>query len=70
MSPQQILKEAADLSQEDLLDLQCGIAELMASRFSPEEMTEINRALDEASAEFERGEGVSSTEVRKQLGLK
>ncbi len=70
MSPQQILKEAADLSQEDLLDLQCGIAELMASRFSPEEITEINRALDEASAEFERGEGVSSTEVRKQLGLK
>jgi hypothetical protein len=70
MSPQQILKEAADLSQEDLLNLQCGIAKLMALRFSPEEIAEINRSLNEADAEFERGEGLSSAEVWKQLGLK
>jgi hypothetical protein len=70
MSPQQILKEVADLSPEDLLSLQCGIAELMASRFSPEEIIEINRSLDEADAEFAHGEGLTSAEVRKQLGLK
>ncbi len=70
MSPQQLLKEAADLSQEDLLELQFGIAELMSSRFSSEEIAQINQALDVADAEFERGEGLSGTEVRKQLGLK
>ena len=70
MSLQQILKEAADLSQEDLAHLQSGIAELMMSRFSPEEIAEINQALDAADAEFERGEGLSSDEVRKQFGLK
>ena len=70
MSLQELLKEAADLSPEDLLELQCGIAELMVSRFSPDEIAEINRTLDNADAEFERGEGISSAEVRKQLGLK
>lgn len=70
MSLQQLLKEAADLSQEDLAQLQCGIAELMASRFSPAEVAEINQVLDGADAEFARGEGLSSAELRKQLGLK
>jgi hypothetical protein len=69
MSPQQILKEAADLSQEDLIELQCGIAELMASRFSPEEIAEINRALDEADAEFARGESLSGAEMRRSICL-
>jgi len=37
--------------------------------FSPEEIEEIRQALAEADAEFERGEGLSSEEIRKQLGL-
>jgi hypothetical protein len=70
MTVKEVLDAAAGLPQEDLLEIQSGIAELITGRFSPEEITEINQALDEADAELERGEGSSSAEVRKQLGLK
>ncbi len=36
----------------------------MAVRFSPEEVGEINQALDEADAELDHGEGLSGAEVR------
>ena len=41
----------------------------ITARFSSEEITEIREGLTESEAECERGEGLSSQEVRKRLGL-
>jgi hypothetical protein len=70
MTPHEILKAVAAMPEEDWITIQCGITEMSATRFSPEEIAEINKALDEADAEFERGEGLSNAEARKLLGLK
>jgi hypothetical protein len=70
MTAQEVLKVMAGMSEEDLLAVQSGIAEMMAARFSPGDIAEINHALDEADAEFARGEGMSSAALRKQLGVK
>ena len=51
------------------MKIQCGIAELITAKLSTEETTEIRKALAEAEAEFERGEGMSSEAIRRQLGL-
>jgi hypothetical protein len=44
-------------------------AQLHSARFSPAEIAEIRDALSEAEAELERGEGVSSAEMRRHFGL-
>jgi hypothetical protein len=51
------------------LKIQAGIAELLAARLSAEETAEIRDALNEAEAEFARGEGVSGDEMRRHFGL-
>ncbi len=51
------------------MKIQTGIAELLANRFSDEETSSIRAALAEAEAEFARGEGLASEELRRRLGL-
>jgi len=70
MTAQEVIKTVATMPQEDWMKIQCGIAELITAKFSSEEVSEIREALAEAEAEFERGEGLSSKEIRKQLGLR
>jgi hypothetical protein len=70
MTAQDVIKTVATMPQEDWMKIQCGIAELITAKFSSEEASEIRTALAEAEAEFERGEVLSSEEIRKQLGLR
>ncbi len=55
------------MPQEDLMEIQAGIADLIASRFTPEEIDEIQQALEEGKAEIERGEGMTLEQLRKDL---
>ena len=70
MTAQEVIKTVATMPQEDWMKIQCGIADLITARFSSDEVSEIREALAEAEAEFGRGEGLGSEEVRKQLGLR
>jgi hypothetical protein len=70
MTAQDVIKTVAAMPQEDWMKIQCGIADLITARFSSEEVSEIRSALTEAETEFEHGEGLSSEEIRKQLGLR
>jgi len=70
MTAQEVIKTVAAMPQEDWMKIQCGIADLITGRFSSEEISEIRSALTEAEAEFERGEGLSSEQIRIQLGLR
>ena len=70
MTAQEVIKTVATMPQEDWMKIQRGIAELITAKFSSGEASEIREALSEAEAEFGRGEGLSSEEVRKQLGLR
>jgi DNA-binding FadR family transcriptional regulator len=69
MTAQEVLKTVAEMPQEDLMMIQVGIADLIAQRFSPEEIAEIQSALAESEAQFNRGEGIDSETLRRQLGL-
>ena len=68
MTAQEVLETVATMPREDWMKIQCGIAELITANFSPDEISDIRAALAEAEAEFERGEGLSSEEIREQLG--
>ena len=70
MTAQEVLDTVATMPHEDWVKIQCGIAELISSKFSSAEVSEIQEALAEAEAEFERGEGLTSSEIREQLGLR
>ena len=70
MTPQEVLDTVATMPHEDWVKIQCGIAELISAKLSSTEIAEIREALTEAEAEFERGEGLTSSEIRKQLGLR
>jgi hypothetical protein len=70
MTAQEVIKTVAAMPQEDWMKIQCGIADLITASFSSAEVSEIREALAEAEAEFGRGEGLSSEEIRKQLGLR
>ncbi len=69
MTAAEVIETVAAMPREDCLKIQAGIAEIFASRFSPEEVADIRDALTEADAEFERGEGLTSAEVHAKLGL-
>jgi DNA-binding transcriptional regulator YiaG len=69
MTVQEVIKTVAAMPQEDWAKIQSGIADLLTGRFSQEEIAEIREALNEATAEFGRGEGMSSEKIRNQLGL-
>jgi hypothetical protein len=69
MTAEQVLDAVANMQREDWMKIQCGIAEMMVTDFSPEEMAEIQAAVSQSEAEFERGEGMTIEEARKKLGL-
>ena len=69
MTAQEVLDTVATMPREDWMKIQSGIADLITGKFSPEEIAEIREALAESEAEFNRGEGLSSEAMRRQLGL-
>ena len=69
MTADEVIETVASMPNADWLKIQAGLAEMVASRFSGDEVSEIRAALAEADAEFARGEAMSGTEVRRQLGL-
>ena len=69
MTAQEVIETVAAMPQEDWMKIQCGIAELITAKLSSVEISEIREALSESEAEFERGEGLTSNAIRKQLGL-
>jgi plasmid stabilization system protein ParE len=68
MTAKEVLETVAEMPTEEWMKIQSGIAEMLASRFSSDETSEIHNALAEAEAEFARGEGISGSEMRKRLG--
>jgi hypothetical protein len=69
MTAREVLENVATMPSEEWLKIQSGIAEMLAARFSADEVSEIQEALAEADAEFARGEGISSKEMRRHFGL-
>ena len=69
MTADEVLATVAALPREDWVKIQIGIAEMMATALTEAERSEIGVALNEAEAEFGRGEGMSSAEIRRRLGL-
>jgi hypothetical protein len=69
MTVKEVLKTVAAMPKEEWIKVQYGIAELISSKVSKEEIEEIRHALAEADAEFAQGKGVDSKAVRKELGL-
>jgi len=69
MTVEEVIQTVASMPSADWLKIQAGLAELVASQFSGDAVSEIRAALAEADAEFERGEAMSGVEVRRQLGL-
>ncbi len=69
MSVQDVLEMADKLSREDRNLLCSRLSERIAADFTPAEIAEIKRAVAVADAEFERGDCLTSQELRKELGL-
>ena len=69
MTAKEVLETVATMPSEEWLKIQTGIAEMLVSRFSTDETSGIRDALDEAEAEFNRGEGMSSREMHRRFGL-
>ncbi len=69
MTAEEVLATVASMPNADWLKIQAGLAEMVASRFSRDEISEIRAALADAEAEFERGEVMTGVEVRQRLGL-
>ncbi|MDR3406594.1 MAG: hypothetical protein P4L99_29180 [Chthoniobacter sp.] len=69
MTTKEVLETVATMPAEEWMKIQSGIAEMLATRFSTEEKSEICEALAEAEAEFARGEGISGQEMRRRFGL-
>jgi hypothetical protein len=69
MTVKEVLNTVASMPQEDWMEIQNGIAKLLASEFSRNDRAEINSALEEAESEFARGEGLQSLEIRRRLEL-
>ena len=69
MTADEVIATVAAMPSADWLKIQAGLAEMVASRFSGDEVSEIRDALAEADAEFARGEALSGAEARRRLGL-
>ena len=69
MTADEVLATVAAMPSADWLKIQAGLAEMVASRFSHDDVSEIRTALAEADAEFARGEAMTGAQVRQQLGL-
>lgn len=60
---------ANELSREDKSVLFTSLGEQLAADFTPGEVEDINRAVAEADAEFERGEFLTTGQLAEKLGL-
>ena len=69
MTAKEVLETVAAMPAEDWMQIQSGIAEMLADHFSTAETSEIREVLSEAEAEFARGEGLSEDEMRGRFGL-
>ena len=69
MTTKEVLETVATMPAEEWMKIQSGIAEMLATRFSTEETSEIGEALAEAETEFARGQGISGHEMRRRFGL-
>ena len=69
MTADEVIATVAAMPSADWLKIQAGLAEMVASRFSHDDVSEIRTALAEADAEFARGEAMTGAQVRQQLGL-
>jgi len=69
MTADQVIETVSRMPNADWLKIQAGLAGLIATRFSADEVSEIQAALDEAGAECERGDAMTGAEVRQGLGL-
>ena len=69
MTAEEVLKTVATMPSEDWLKIQSGIADMLATRFSGEETSQIREALAEAEREFDRGEGIGIEAMRRHFGL-
>lgn len=69
MSVQEVLAMANELSREDRNLLCSRLNEQIIADFSSAEIEEIQRAVTEADAEFERGKGIPAEQFYKQMGL-
>ncbi|MBA3352981.1 MAG: hypothetical protein H0U23_11275 [Blastocatellia bacterium] len=70
MTAKEVLDSVAAMPAKDWMEIQAGIAELLAARFSAGEVAEVREALAEAEAELDRGEGLSGDEMRRHFGLR
>lgn len=70
MTAKEILESVAAMPAADWMEIQSGIAEMLAARFSAGEIAEVREALSEAEAELDRGEGLSGDEMRRNFGLR
>lgn len=69
MTTQEVLEAVSAMPSEEWMKIQSGIAEMLAARFSENDVSAIQEALAEAEAEFARGEGIESGEMRRRFGL-
>lgn len=70
MTTKELLETVAAMPAADWMEIQSGIAEMLAARFSAGVVAEISEALVEAEAELDRGEGLTADEVRRHFGLR
>ena len=69
MSTQEILETIKKLPVEDWIRIQSGLAEMLSSEFSEEEVADVAEALREADQDFTQGRVASSAEMRHHFGL-
>jgi hypothetical protein len=69
MTTKEVLEAVATMPSEEWMKIQAGIAEMLAARFSSDDISEIRGALAESEGEFARGEGINSEEMRRRFGL-
>ena len=65
MSADEVIATVASMPSADWLKIQAGLAEMVAPRFSGDDVAEICAALAEAEAEFARGETLSGGEMAR-----
>ena len=69
MTADEVIATVAAMPSADWLKIQAGLAEMVASRFSRDDVSEIRPALAEADAELARGDAMTCPGVRRHLGL-
>lgn len=69
MTAKEVLDTVAAMPREDWSAIQAGIADMLLRELSSAEVSEIQKALEEAEGEFARGEVLNGGEMRRHFGL-